>query len=495
MRSFRTTLLLAVNLPLIGGFAVLLAMDYQRELFQQYQIKRISLAEEAKTLLPAVLALRHHGEPSIQALVDDACARMVDTESPGHHIAVRIGEDTLQATSHGRAAPGFAQAMERAAAQPSSQGGFRGNTLIVGSAREKDVAVFVSEYAANIWRAARRHLILRMLGMSAIGVVLASLVSMVTARLVARPTELLARTVHRIGSGEVGLTAARFNIRELDKVATEISRMSRSLATAAARRHAQLRLAWRIQNKLLPDADLLQSLGICHLYQPAEEVGGDFFDIHVLDEHRFILCLADVSGHGVLAAMGAALLKMLFQQTTRETVRLDEVLDRMNRIFCRVTPDEMFATMTLCLIDHGRGRLRHANAGHEPGYLIQDDKMVELGPTGMLLGAETSASWTTEEHELEDGDRIALFTDGLTEARSTDGRFLGRATARSLMAELRGRSPEGGVAAIMRALARHAENTEPADDLTVVACAAAAQRSTAEEDDRAMEFPTEMHGG
>lgn len=100
--SIHAALLLAVNTVLLVGVVSLLIIDYQRGLDQRLRTKQTNLVEEASLVLPAVAALRHHGNQAVQDYIDRACAQMQDSLSPGHHIAVQVGEEVFQARTHGR---------------------------------------------------------------------------------------------------------------------------------------------------------------------------------------------------------------------------------------------------------------------------------------------------------------------------------------------------------------------------------------------------------
>ena len=104
-RSVRFRLLLAVNATMGALFLLFLVLDYRRELSDRVAEKRIALEEEAKTLLPGVLRVRPNGVSAVQDYVDSVCGAMQDRQSPGHHIAVRMDETTIQALAHHRASP------------------------------------------------------------------------------------------------------------------------------------------------------------------------------------------------------------------------------------------------------------------------------------------------------------------------------------------------------------------------------------------------------
>lgn len=472
MRSIKTTLLLAVNLPLILGFAGLLVLDYQREVHDGLATKQTALAEEAKVLLPAVLALEHHGEQGVQRLVDDACRRMNEEESPGHHIALRLGDRVYQAHSHDRGSEDMFDAMDRAANAKNHTSQMGDRSIVVGMEHEQDVTVYVSEFTDVIVREARQRLVKRFLSISAIGILIAVLINYFLVRLVTRPAESLSKTVHRIAEGEVGLTAEQYRTREFSAVSSEVSAMSTALAKADRQRQAQLTQARRIQRKLLPDANSLDAIEINFVHRQAEEVGGDFFDILPIADGRYLLCLADTTGHGIPAAMGAAMLKVLTQTAAKSYETPERMLSYISRRFYEVTPDEVFATMALCLVDTRRQGLFYASAGHEYSYLIRPDgTMTELASTGMLLGVDLSATWSATRYPFVPGDQLLLVTDGVTEAMNRDGSLFGREALRLTALRASGSTVPAFVDALMAGVQAHLDGEMLTDDLTLVVAA------------------------
>jgi len=152
--SIRLKLLIAVNAVLISATAVLLLIDYRQGLAERMQNKQVSLSEEADVLLPAVIALQHHGAADVQTYIDRACAQMQDTTSPGHHIAVEWNRQVLQARTHNRDSPAFVEAMRRAAASPGHRASVNGQPIIVGAQDDGETRVYVSEFTTNVRRSA-----------------------------------------------------------------------------------------------------------------------------------------------------------------------------------------------------------------------------------------------------------------------------------------------------------------------------------------------------
>lgn len=467
--SIRVAVLLAVNTTLLFGLAALLGVDYQRGLTERMEAKQAALAEEAALILPAVELLEHHGLQRVQDYIDRACAKMQDTVSPGHHIAVRLSDTILQARTHHRASPTFVNAMQAGAAAPDHRSQVDGLPILVGAHTQGPTQVYVSEFTTNVLRSARNRLMARAGGILLIGLVITALVNLFLVRLVTRPIDRLVDTVRQIGNGELGTTPPRFATRELGFLAGEIGAMSQSLAVADRARRQEMDKARRIQRNLLPRPDRLEAAGIHHAYLPAEEVGGDFFDVKNLGEHRTAVYVGDVTGHGVPAALSAAMLKVLFRHASAPLDAPAAVLDEINRRFHAVTLDGDFASMFMGVIDHENHRMIYASAGHEIGYVVSAEGGVrELTTTGLLLGVDPEARCEVEQIGLAPGDMVVLLTDGLAETMSPNARLLGRDPIKSALATPPVGSPQQVTETLLRLADAHRQDGPQLDDITLV---------------------------
>ncbi|QNN21795.1 SpoIIE family protein phosphatase [Planctomycetales bacterium ZRK34] len=427
--SLRTKLLALINVVLVGSLVLGLAADYRHGLSTRLEDKRVSLNEEAALLLPAIQRLQEHGADAVQQFIDQACARMQSTTSPGHHIAVDIEGRTLQAQIHHRASSQFIEVMRRSTDNQRDHVAIGGHTLVVGADHEDHVHVYVSEFTSNILTEARHGLLARAAGGILLGLALAAVINLVLLRLVTRPVSRLVKTVRRIGHGELGLGTSRFSTAELDELAREISAMSRSLADNDQRRRLQMRKARNIQQHLLPDTERLKQFGIFYSHGPAEEVGGDFFDAQIGNPDRLLICLGDVTGHGVPAAMGAAMLKALFDHSAQQYNTPGDMIHHMNQRFCDITLDGDFASLAVLMLDRTTCQLTYVSAGHEPGYVLHGDgRITKLGATEILLGVVDHIEGAEQTVSLEPGDRIVLLTDGLVETMNAGKQLFGRDT-------------------------------------------------------------------
>jgi sigma-B regulation protein RsbU (phosphoserine phosphatase) len=194
------------------------------------------------------------------------------------------------------------------------------------------------------------------------------------------------------------------------------------------RMEAELALAREVQQSLLPRTfPLLPGFRFAAHNEPARQVGGDFYDVFVLDEGRFGLVVADVSDKGMPAALYMALSRSLLLAEARRPQGASGseaspalVLAQVNRLLRELAEPDMFVSMFYGVVDVATRRMRYARAGHDRPILLRAGQSVELGGRGALLGVfgPDELLLTEEELALRPGDRLALFTDGLTDAFS-----------------------------------------------------------------------------
>ncbi|MHC4223971.1 MAG: PP2C family protein-serine/threonine phosphatase [Planctomycetota bacterium] len=468
-RSLRVQLLLWVDLVVGLGLFVLIALDYSQELDERISEKRVALEEEAQTLLPAVAGLHALGPDAVQSHVDDVCGRMRETSSPGHHIAVRVGEKVLQARAHHRASSEHFDAMVRAADSASRTSRIGEEEIVVGTAGNAGLRVFVSEELSTVRRGVRARMVRRAAVILGLGLLAALLVNVVLSRLVTRPLKRLVGTVRSIGEGDLGTPGGTYESEEMEILAWEIDAMSSALARAEAARMRELAKARRVQARLSTVPEKVPGLRLEHLYLPAADVAGDYFDVLPLKDGSWLLCIADVSGHGVPAALVAAVLKTLLLSATEEETDPSRILEAVNRRFCKILLPGDFATAALLRWNPDDSSVECGNAGHEAVFLVQPDgRTARLGSTGMILGVKCDESWGTRKQSVEPGARILLYTDGVTETVAPDRSLFGQDRLESLFVELAAEPLNEAVGRIESALATHRKDRDQRDDVTLL---------------------------
>src|ERR671916_3232034 len=190
----------------------------------------------------------------------------------------------------------------------------------------------------------------------------------------------------------------------------------------------ELQVARLIQQTLLPKSlPGLPGYDIAAYYQPAREVGGDFYDFLELEEGLLGLVIGDVSGKGVPAAIVMAITRTMLHAAYRlRSPAPGEILEEVNNILYKDIPPNMFVTCLAALLDSRSGRLHYANAGHDLPYLRHaEGGSEELRATGMPLGLMPNMSYEQKEITLEPGESVLLYSDGLVEAHDPQREMFG----------------------------------------------------------------------
>jgi len=188
----------------------------------------------------------------------------------------------------------------------------------------------------------------------------------------------------------------------------------------------ELRTAQAIQHAFLPkDVPALPGWQLMPDYRPAREVGGDFYDIFLFADGRLGLVIGDVSGKGVPAALVMATVHTMLRTAVQVVIAPGEVLARVNDLLAAEIPAGMFVTCFYALLDPGSGRLRYANAGHEPPYRQQQSEVSELWATGMPLGLLPGSCYEEQQATLAPGESLLFYSDGLVEAHSPSREMFG----------------------------------------------------------------------
>ena len=170
-------------------------------------------------------------------------------------------------------------------------------------------------------------------------------------------------------------------------------------------------------------------------YQPAREVGGDFYDFLPFADGRVGIVIGDVTGKGVPAALVMATTHTMLRSAVQVTTSPGEILARVNELLAAEIPAGMFVTCFFALLDPISGHLCYANAGHELPYRQQQSGAAELWATGMPLGMMADTRYDEYEAVLAPGDRLVFYSDGLVEAHNSKREMFGFPRLRKLLEE------------------------------------------------------------
>jgi sigma-B regulation protein RsbU (phosphoserine phosphatase) len=227
--------------------------------------------------------------------------------------------------------------------------------------------------------------------------------------------------------------------------------LQRSVELGAAQiemQEQELERAREIQQSLLPkDIPQLPGFEIAAAWRPARMVGGDYFDVVRLGGNRLAICIADVVGKGVSAALLMANVQATVRAFARDSESPARLCSRVNSVLCGNIATEKFVTFFYGVLDADKRTLQYCNAGHPSPILVSSGSIRELAADGAVLGVFPTWKYEDSTISLLPGDRLLLFTDGITEASEPDGQEFGedniaalaKANSASSASELNGR--------------------------------------------------------
>jgi serine phosphatase RsbU (regulator of sigma subunit) len=251
-------------------------------------------------------------------------------------------------------------------------------------------------------------------------------------------------------------------------IAIEEARL-RGAEVARQRMEQELAVARDIQRSLLPlGAPPTPGWVIETAWQAARQVGGDFYDFIALPNNRLAIVIADVSDKGVPAALFMVLARSLMRASILSHHAPAEALKQANRLLLPDNRAEMFVTVFCGVLDLKTGELRYASAGHNPPLLCRPDEVVELTARGIILGIMKKVRLEEKTIQLNPGDTLVLYTDGVTEAINDDEEQFGEERLEQVMCDHGDESLHELRQSLLDAVANFTAGRPPFDDLTLV---------------------------
>lgn len=228
--------------------------------------------------------------------------------------------------------------------------------------------------------------------------------------------------------------------------------------------------ARRIQESLLPTRlPKVEGLEIAASWQPMREVSGDYFDVIKLGEEKVAICVADVEGKGLPAAMLMANLQAAVRSLAPQTLAPGDLCERLNRTMLQNSAGHKLITMFYAVIDTAQGKMSYVNAGHNPPVLARQDGSCErLLTGGSMLHIFADSSFETAEITLTPGDRLLIFTDGAVECCDSSNEEFGEERLMQILLDRRAEDAE----TLLRSVTRTVTNFSGGnfqDDMTVIA--------------------------
>ena len=279
-----------------------------------------------------------------------------------------------------------------------------------------------------------------------------------------KEVEVTSMTMHRIvrskiteewsegsGSAEVAQAHLEQEVRKRERVEHDLS------------------VARSIQQASLPkEVPTLEGWQISPYYQPAREVGGDFYDFHLLPEGRLGLVVGDATGKGVPAALVMSTTCGMLRLAAQSHTSPAEMLQGVNEVLFPNIPTNMFVTCFYAILEPNSGRLSYANAGHDLPYLHRNGEAEELRARGMPLGLMPGMRYEEKETIVHSGQAALLYSDGLVEAHDPEGDMFGFPRLRTLIVERAEEERPLGEVLLEELYSFTGEGWEQEDDITLL---------------------------
>lgn len=237
-----------------------------------------------------------------------------------------------------------------------------------------------------------------------------------------------------------------------------------------------LAIAREIQQAILPRIfppfpENAEQLDIAALMNAAKDVGGDFYDFFRIDNQRIGFVVADVSGKGVPAAIFMAVSRTLIRATGVRGVSPAECISYSNELLAQESANSMFVTAFYGIYNLTTGQVTYTNAGHNPPYLMKADGTILQLPfsSDLVVGAIDDFKYSEETLQLEHGDTLLLYTDGVTEAINSGDEEFGEQRLQAVLAQLTGNSSQDIIERIKACVSDFAGEAEQSDDITLLA--------------------------
>jgi serine phosphatase RsbU (regulator of sigma subunit)/predicted ester cyclase len=279
-----------------------------------------------------------------------------------------------------------------------------------------------------------------------------------------KEVEVTSMTMHRIVRGKIteewseGSGSAEVAQAHLEQEVRKRERVEHDLSVARS-----------IQQASLPkEVPALEGWQISPYYQPAREVGGDFYDFHLLPEGRLGLVVGDATGKGVPAALVMSTTCGMLRLAAQSHTSPAEMLQGVNEVLFPNIPTNMFVTCFYAILEPNSGRLSYANAGHDLPYLHRNGEAEELRARGMPLGLMPGMRYEEKETIVHSGQAALLYSDGLVEAHDPEGDMFGFPRLRTLIAERAEEERPLGEVLLEELYSFTGEGWEQEDDITLL---------------------------
>jgi len=260
-------------------------------------------------------------------------------------------------------------------------------------------------------------------------------------------------------------------LRSLAREAATVVENARLFASSRAKQRLdhEIEIASQIQKTLLPKAmPNTSELSVAGSTLSCHSVGGDCFDVISLGSGRYGFFVGDVSGKGISAALLATLLQGVFFTTAAMDIALPGVFSRVNQYLCERSGDDRYATVFYGVLDK-MGRFEYVNAGHVPPLILRKAGVLEgLGSANFPVGMFSEAEYQSTRVQIEPGDFLVIYTDGVSEASNNQNELFEEARLRKIMESFTGTTVEQLGDSIREGMKAFTEGAPQSDDVTIL---------------------------
>jgi sigma-B regulation protein RsbU (phosphoserine phosphatase) len=305
------------------------------------------------------------------------------------------------------------------------------------------------------------------------------------ARSISRPIAVLAQAAQDVAAGHFDQRLdASGTTDEVRRLTFAFNKMTRDLqmrmqelrytTTLKERLEGELTAARNIQMSLLrktfPAFPERTELDIHAVVRPAREVGGDFYDFYFVDEDRLCVVLGDVSGKGIPAALFMAVTKTLLKANSSAVLSAGEIVGNVNHELSGEGDTGMFVTLLYALLNTATGEVELANAGHHPPFHVQANGSIAAltGRSGVALGLVPGLEYPLNRVQLQPGDALFFYTDGVTEALSAGREFYSTDRLQGLLGNVHGEPADEINRAVVQDVRTFTAEREQSDDISVL---------------------------
>ena len=322
-----------------------------------------------------------------------------------------------------------------------------------------------------------------LLGLLAAAIIIALTASFFLSRHIVKPIRMLTEEVGSMEGDNLDFTWNLDTGDETQALADSFQSLTqrmkayiRDIETITADRErisTELSLATRIQGSMLPSIfppfPNRPEIDLYAVMEPAKEVGGDFYDFFLIDEDHLCLVMADVSGKGIPAALFMMMAKIILANNAMMGLSPAQILSETNNAICDHNEEEMFVTVWLGIMEISTGKITVANAGHEYPMVMKNGKFSLLKDKhGFVIGGMDGVKYKEYEIDLEPGDKLFLYTDGIPEATDADNQLFGMDRMLDALNQNPAASPEQVLSNLRSSVDDFVKDAEQFDDLTML---------------------------